>query len=326
MDEPLVSIIIPVYKVEKYIDACIGCVLKQTYQNLEIILVDDGSPDRCGEICDEYANRDARIRVIHKKNAGLADARNSGLEIFQGDYVTFLDSDDQIAPDYIEYLLGMCRNYSVDISVCTYKHFFEGDIPEYDKGTALPAVRLSTGEALEKFFYMKIETGVGGKLFSRKVGQTIHFPSGIFYEDCRPMYLALRDAEAIAFSEAGKFGYCHRKSSQSHQDFSVREMSCVTEWDWVYRDVTENRPALLTAAASRVLSANAHIIGMMPDDKFPREEEICWKNIKALRGTVLLDPKARKKAWCFALLSYSGKKTTLKVGKRFTNDRGKSGF
>ena len=100
----LISVIIPVYKVEDYIHRCVDSVLTQTYGNLEIILVDDGSPDRCGEICDEYAAKDKRVVSIHKKNGGLSDARNAGMEVCEGEYITFLDSDDWVVPNYIERL------------------------------------------------------------------------------------------------------------------------------------------------------------------------------------------------------------------------------
>ena len=104
---PFISIIIPVYRVEKYLRACVDSVLAQTYKNLEIILVDDGSPDNCGQICEEYAAKDGRVRVIHQTNQGVAAARNSGLEIATGEYIGFVDSDDYIDSDMYEYLYGL---------------------------------------------------------------------------------------------------------------------------------------------------------------------------------------------------------------------------
>lgn len=106
----LVSVIVPIYKVEAYIDKCIRSILKQTYKNYEVILVDDGSPDKCPDICDKYACEYDNIRVLHKKNGGLSDARNAGVSIARGEYVTFVDSDDYIADDYIETLVSMKKN------------------------------------------------------------------------------------------------------------------------------------------------------------------------------------------------------------------------
>ena len=105
-DEMLVSIVVPVYKVEKYINRCVESILKQTYKNFELILVDDGSPDMCPHICDEYAAKYDFIRVIHKKNGGLSDARNHGIEVAKGNYITFIDSDDYVSVDYLEILVG----------------------------------------------------------------------------------------------------------------------------------------------------------------------------------------------------------------------------
>ncbi len=103
-DNPLISVVIPVYKVEKYLRECVDSVINQTYKNLDIILVDDGSPDKCPAICDEYAEKDTRVRVIHRKNGGLSAARNSGIDIARGEYITFIDSDDYVSRVYVEQL------------------------------------------------------------------------------------------------------------------------------------------------------------------------------------------------------------------------------
>lgn len=109
MLQPLISVIVPCYNVEEYLPKCIESILNQTYRNLEILLVDDGSPDNCGRICDEYAAKDSRIRIIHKKNGGLSDARNAALDVMTGEYVTFIDSDDYVSDDYVEYLYKIIK-------------------------------------------------------------------------------------------------------------------------------------------------------------------------------------------------------------------------
>lgn len=115
--DPLISIIVPVYKVEAYLKKCVDSILAQTYQKYELILVDDGSPDRCGEICDQYARDCAAVRVIHQANQGQAAARNNGVKSSTGELITFIDSDDYVEPDYLEYLLGLLRRYNADIAV-----------------------------------------------------------------------------------------------------------------------------------------------------------------------------------------------------------------
>ena len=128
MENKLISIIVPVYKVENYLNKCIDSILNQTYKNLEIILVDDGSPDNCGKICDEYAKKDNRIKVIHKENGGLSDARNVALDIAKGEYIGFVDSDDFIEKDMYETLYNLVENYSADISSVSFYKVINGKI------------------------------------------------------------------------------------------------------------------------------------------------------------------------------------------------------
>lgn len=116
--QELISVIIPIYNVEKYLKKCIDSIINQTYKNLEIILVDDGSPDNCGKICDEYAKKDQRIRVIHKKNGGLSDARNAGIDIAKGKYIAFVDSDDYVEKEYIEIMYKELKKNNVKIVQC----------------------------------------------------------------------------------------------------------------------------------------------------------------------------------------------------------------
>ena len=119
----LVSVIVPIYKVEEYLRECVDSITGQTYKNLEIILVDDGSPDRCGEICEEYARNDKRITVYHKENGGLSDARNYGMARSHGEYITFVDSDDVIRADFVETLMGLIHKHDADISVASLVSF-----------------------------------------------------------------------------------------------------------------------------------------------------------------------------------------------------------
>ena len=129
-NEPLISIIVPIYKVEDYLDRCIQSILNQSYKNIEIILVDDGSPDRCGSICDAYALTDSRVKVIHKENGGLSDARNAGLEVVNGSLIGFVDSDDLIHPRMYELMLNALTSTHSDISICYYTAF-SSEIPKH---------------------------------------------------------------------------------------------------------------------------------------------------------------------------------------------------
>ena len=316
--EALVSVIVPVYKVEAYLDATVSCLLKQTYRNLEIILVDDGSPDRCGEMCDEYARHDERVKVIHKANGGLSSARNAGTSVCKGEYITYLDSDDLVSADYIEYLMRLLAEYGTDMAFCMVRNFRDGETPVYDMGFQYPQHVLSRHEAMKKFFYMRqMRTGVGGKLFRACLKDALRFTEGIYYEDAEPMCRVLKRCDRVAFGEAYKGGYRQRKNSIQHQPFTQKQMDCVTEWSRIYADVLAEEPALRVPAASRYLSACSHTFFMIPSVKgHEQESRICWDGIRRTRWTVLKDPHARKKAWFCALLSLSGMRFTHWVGRK----------
>lgn len=178
---PLISVIIPVYKVERYLHECVDSVLSQNYRNLEIILINDGSPDSCGDICDQYAEADNRIKVIHKENGGLSDSRNAGLDICTGDYVAFVDSDDSVLPGFIETLYGNIKKYSADISmVGSYR-----TLVELDESHEPP--RISFYPNYLDFLYddtiKEWKTEVWKKLYRKEIWEKLRFPVGKKSED-----------------------------------------------------------------------------------------------------------------------------------------------
>ena len=181
----LVSVVVPVYKVEPYLERCIRSIIGQTYENLEIILVDDGSPDRCGEICDRFAQEDPRIKVYHKPNSGASDTRNYGVERAHGAYITFIASDHYISQDYIAYLLELLVNCDADISCCGIHETME-DMSLFNINAAIPKEWLFTGkeacaELLGKF-YSNLVT-IWGKLYKSDIVRQYPFPVGRRYED-----------------------------------------------------------------------------------------------------------------------------------------------
>lgn len=180
--EELISIIIPVYKVEKYLNKCVQSVVSQTYRKLEIILVDDGSPDRCGEMCDAWAEKDKRIRVIHKENGGLSSARNAGIDASTGEYLMFIDSDDYIAPEMAEKLLLAKNKYGADIVSCSIARVDE-------QGSILSEFKIIetmlTGEDCLRNCVVEKElaTYSVNKVYSRFLFETLRFPEKKLYED-----------------------------------------------------------------------------------------------------------------------------------------------
>lgn len=178
---PEISVIVPVYKVEKYLSSCVDSILAQTFTDFELILVDDGSPDNCGVICDEYAAKDIRIRVIHQENQGPSCARNTGINAARGNYLCFVDSDDLVTPDYCRVLYELLTESEADFSVCGVCRFRDGDTPEpvheEDPG------RISSVEFLKMQLQRQSEFGVWNKLFRRELFEMIRFAEGKLNED-----------------------------------------------------------------------------------------------------------------------------------------------
>ncbi len=211
-EKALISIIIPVYKVEKYLEKCIQSVINQTYENLQIILVDDGSPDNCGKICDEYAKKDHRIEVIHKSNGGLSDARNKGLEIAKGEYIGFVDSDDYIESDMYEVLYNLLKQYNVDVSICNFYTVSQGKIAiknadngikEYNRIEILKEILLDND----------IQSYAWNKLYKRELFGEIKYPVGKKYEDIGTTFYLLEKCNKVVVTGKPEYYYINRQGS-----------------------------------------------------------------------------------------------------------------
>lgn len=178
---PLVSVIIPVYRVEEYLDACMESVLRQTYENLQIILVDDGSPDRCGQMCDDYAARDSRITVIHQQNGGLSAARNAGKAAATGDYITFLDSDDLLAPTAVQTMVELALSQQAQIVKIgiVRKHSLKDCVPQEGSYVTVTGVQ-AIGRIYRDGPQM---VSCCGKLYEAQLLRDFAFPAGLYHED-----------------------------------------------------------------------------------------------------------------------------------------------
>ena len=212
---PLISIIIPVYKVEEYIDECVESIVNQSYKNLEIILVDDGSPDNCPAICDEWAKKDQRIKVIHQKNAGQSAARNAALKIATGEFIGFVDSDDFIDRDMYKILYEALSGSTAKISSC---YFLRTDGSKSDETLKVsPLKTYSVNEALREFFLKReIGSAVWDKLYRREVFDNIRFPEGETNEEY-PMFIPLI-VRSSGVVHTGKTLYKYRMRGGSTTD------------------------------------------------------------------------------------------------------------
>lgn len=218
-ENQLVSMIVPIYKVEKYLGQCIESLLAQTYHNLQIILVDDGSPDRSGEICEEYAKKDERILVIHKENGGLSDARNAGIERADGEWLCFIDSDDFIAPDMVERLYQLVKEHRAKLAWCAVEEVEEE--AEYasamrEKDREKEKITVYTPVEAEKQFYTMNKQQcliTCNKLFHRSLYETVRFPKGKLYEDGFTIYRTIYIAEKVVTTSRPLYYYRQRRGS-----------------------------------------------------------------------------------------------------------------
>lgn len=211
--EAKISVIIPIYKVEDYLETCIESVLRQTYSNLEIILVDDGSPDHCGEICEKYAQKDKRIQIIHKENGGLSSARNAGLDVATGEYIAFIDSDDCVAETFIETLYQLCLKEDAEIAECDFVKF-SNQIKEVHREKQVEVI--SSFEMQARIYsddYVRTIV-VWNKLYHQNIYANLRFPEGKIHEDEFTSYKAF-DTVKKKIAITNEVLYYYRSSENS---------------------------------------------------------------------------------------------------------------
>lgn len=313
---PLVSIIIPAYNVEQYLDACVTPILNQTYINLEIIIVDDGSPDNCGMMCDAYASRDSRVKVIHKPNGGLSSARNAGLDICKGEFISCIDSDDVVSEDYIEHMVAMAQKFEADAVCCSVEIFLDGNTPVFDRESKNIQMELSQIQVLKRFLYLKdISVGALGNMFRSDLFHCLRYPEGKLYEDIYTHAVLFSRAVKIAYSSSVKCNYRIRKTSQIRQPFTLKEMDCIEQSEKLYDFVTHEFPELKSAATCALFGANLTTFYKIPNKQYQPQLNQIWRSIKKHRMTVLFDKDARRKTRAAILLSFLGKRLAHRVGK-----------
>lgn len=211
----LISVIVPIYNVEKYLKKCIDSIINQTYKNIEVILVDDESPDNCPRICDEYKEIDNRIKVIHQKNMGLSGARNSGIDFAKGKYIMFQDSDDTIEPDCIKKLYDLVKKDKTILAVCGRYYEFE-DGTKYCKYKEKITKVYNFEDAIEEMNnYYYFDMSAGGKLYKKEIFDDIRFPIGKLSEDFFVMYKIFMKAKRISYTSDPLYNYLQRQNSIS---------------------------------------------------------------------------------------------------------------
>lgn len=231
MTTSLISVIVPVYRVEKYLERCVKSILSQTYKNLEVILVDDGSPDQCPAICDACAEKDARVKVIHQENKGLSGARNAGIDAASGEYLAFVDSDDYVSPHFIEELYQLLQDTGCAIGQCRFS-YVKGDglVEEGDS-----AFCIYRGESLMEQLYGPEEKATcfvvaWNKLYRAELFKEtgIRYPEGRIHEDEATTYRLFHEAKKLAFLDRALYGYYTENGGSITSVFSVKRLQWLT--------------------------------------------------------------------------------------------------
>lgn len=308
---PLISVIVPVYNVKEYLAECVDSIQNQSYQNTEIILVDDGSTDGSSEICENYRRIDSRIIVIHKNNGGQGSARNMALDISKGQYIAFLDADDVWDSDYLAFLYDLLVIENADISICDYRHIDEnGSLIKRNKKPSDTIMRFSGEDAMITALYWT-EFGVApwAKLFKRELWDGIRFKEDRIYEDLATTYMVYDKAIKVVFSKQIKMSYRIRKNSDVHQPFNSKKIRILDSADEIIKYCYDRKRKVQNSAYSRALASSCFILFRIGNDearKYFSTIHRCKKTIRKYRFRVMLDRKARIKTRIGATCSYLG--------------------
>lgn len=312
----MVSVVVPAYNVESYVGEAVASVMAQTVKDWELILVDDGSTDRTAEICDAMAQADSRIHVVHTPNGGLSVARNRGLALCKGEWITFLDADDLLHPRFLEIMLKAAADTDAEIvdgeAMC-----FRGPrcaFPGLD--ASIDTETYASAEALEKGLYQRngILTAAWCKIYARGLWDNVAFTPGILYEDLDVVCRLWPKARRLAHVPAPLYGYRQRGGSILNT-FSLRRADVLAITAQIEDYALAEAPGLLGAARDRRLSANFNMFltvelarraGQCGAEEAARLQQHCWTQIKRLRAASVRNPKVRLKNRIGAFLSWLG--------------------
>lgn len=274
MSNPAISTIIPVYNTGKYLERCIISVLNQTFQNFEIILIDDGSTDGSGKLCDEFTKRDNRIRVVHQVNGGVSKARNKGLELANGEFIHFADSDDFFEGEFYSDCYQIASSYNADICCCTsaienkdgyfVKGIFDDKITVFDKGEAL----------FELLACKKISYSLCDKLFRKSTISRIRLNEAIFHnEDFLFCYDAIKDSDIVVYTSKPYHYYCFNEGSAVNSSFNKRKITAVDAQTKVYEDICRSFPELKQSAGEQYCKVILYLSSQIAKSGYPDKED-----------------------------------------------------
>lgn len=285
-----VSVIVPIYKVEKYLEACVDSIIGQTYDNLEIILVDDGSPDRCGAICDSYLEKDSRIKVIHKDNGGLSDARNAGIDIATGDYYYFVDSDD-ILPDHsIMTMYRLMQDNDAQMVIGGFERFMDGETKPFfsteDEGLWLHVY--DREEAFQDFYRDGCQAWA--VLYQRHIHEKLRFPKGEINEDEAIIFHILENCTTVVVTNQVVYSYRCREESITTTAFHPKKMVWIDHCADNLEFIRQKHPALEPLATARYRSSILWALReiALSSDPYPNETAQLLRTLR--QNAAIFDP------------------------------------
>lgn len=285
---PKISIIVPVYNVEKYLQKCVDSILAQSFRDYELILVDDGATDASPSICDDYAEKDQRVKVIHKQNGGLSDARTAGINVASAPFLGFIDSDDYIAPDMYEQLYFDMIDGQADLAICGIYDIYENKDPKQ-----LPEVRkvLTPEQTLKMILDAKlISVHAVNKLYRREIFSKIRYPVNVITEDAAVIIPILQACKKVVINTKQQYYYVHHVGTISSRSFSDRDLDTINVWERNEEIVKRTFPALAYACHTRVCWANFLVL-----DKIMVSKN--WRTIAVRKKIILF----LKKNWRFII-------------------------
>ncbi len=288
-----VSVIVPVYNVEQYLERCVESIRNQSYKNLEIILVDDGSPDNCGKMCDEFAEIDNRIKVIHQENSGLSAARNSGLKIATGEYISFVDSDDWISPQMIDIMAGAMDRHNADVVACDFVHEYKEtgkfkEIKDFNEIILQKSDLFKTTADTEHFAGYACN-----KLYRREKIGNLEFDEGLFScEDIDFVSQFVTKCEIGVYLPVALYHYYHHSASMTGEiNYSYRKIDVINVYERLIDRYKENCPQLLSKIYCNYLKININVKGRYLRSKINQPDvlERLNDNIENTYGIVMMD-------------------------------------
>jgi len=302
----LISIIIPIHNTSKYLDECIKSVLAQTYNKLEIILVNDGSTDDSGNICEYYKKLDSRFIVVHKNNTGVSDSRNVGVKKSTGVYITFVDSDDVIDVDMIRRLYYSIKLHDSDLSICR-SISFDQSVPTYNQSKTTHFETLTNLEAITNLLYEKNSVNsVFGKMYKKSLFKHVSFNDTLAYaEDLDINLRILLKAKKVTVDNSIQYFYRKRPGSAMNSSFRKIKMDCLKVAYRNHESIAAIDPILSKASELRIFTTSLFLLTQIPKNKTSFEQEIidCKSAVNNYKTTVLTDSEARIIHRAYAFLS-----------------------